>query len=119
MRTINNAEDFIARCEAIISEGEYEHYGLRVVEGECPDVGSNLDCSYRWEETECTGEELYGTSSIDVDEKNLREKVEWTSVYFGDHIMLIAGDYREWGEDQYESVIRDAIVLAATTITFA
>jgi hypothetical protein len=100
----------------IIRGEEYEYYGIRWIHDSDPvSVGDSLPNSYRWEDGESTGEELNGTSAIectadDAERGLIQIKDSYASK--GDQIVLIGGNSREWGEDDGEILIKDAVVLA-------
>ncbi len=106
--------------ESNIDWDTYEYYGLRVMDD--PVVGETLAPSYRWEDGDCTDEELNGTSAIQVSESTFDRALRSSNGYWGTHVALIGGYQMEYGEDAGEVVIRDAVVVAvwerSTTTSF-
>ena len=99
-------ENIMTRIEEIKNECEYERIGIRVQENEFTE-GEMLGNSFVWIDGECTDEELDGTCAINLDDA----KCAIENGYFGEHIALIAGDRFEWGQDEGEIIIKDAVVI--------
>ncbi len=114
----------------IIDEEDFSVYGIRVDEEITYGVGDICYNSHEWlqdcpedpEETELEYNqelgcwdcgELPGTCALHVKSvESLEEMIEKSKMYYGDHIILIAGQYYEYGADESEVIIRDAEVLA-------
>ena len=117
------------QIKAIISTSNFEYYGIRSDDGVEYKVGDSCYASHQWwqddpeddaleydEEMHCwDGGELPGTCALKVSEESDVQKIlDFSSYcYGGKHITLIAGNYAEYGNDDGEIIIRDAIVLCA------
>ena len=82
-------QNIIDRIEEIKDECEYEYIGIRI------------------QENEFTDEELDGTCAINLDDA----KLALENGYYGEHVAIVAGDHREWGQDEGEVIIREATVI--------
>lgn len=118
----------LAEVAKIVNVGEHAYYGLRcmTVEDEdipAPEVGAYLDESFHWDDGERTEETVGGTCGIElcpnwdgegyrVSTANIHYAASLLSAYFGRWIVLMAGDSSSMGDDQGETIIRDAVVLA-------
>lgn len=99
-------QNIIDRIEEIKDECEYEYIGIRIQENEFTE-GEILDNSFVWVDGECTDEELDGTCAINLDDA----KLALENGYYGEHVAIVAGDHREWGQDEGEVIIREATVI--------
>lgn len=115
-----------AEIANIILKGEYTIYGLRhLTSDESYEIGEELRNSYDWDyendqSTYNTNEpvELPGACAIHIHAEYMDEVEEVmdeidralraSSIYGGDRIALIAGDYYEYGNDEDEVIIRNA-----------
>lgn len=109
----------------------YTYYGLRTDDNEYS-IGDTLPDSLDLHECEMEyddyghpiqdTEERYldGTSATNIGQlylnvdptEQVEKAVEWQQTYRGKHQYLIAGDEMEYGEDEYEIIIKDAVVIA-------
>ncbi len=80
-------------------------HGFRVV-CEPVAVGAELPRSLRWDDGECTDEEIDGTCAID---SRRPDAAQLAAAYSGDYVLLVAGDVAIYGEDIAEIVMRDAV----------
>ena len=78
------------------------------------EVGDILESSYVWEDGETTDEVLNGTSGCEVNAKNFDKMYSRFMKEYGSlgNVVLIAGNYYEYGMDDDEVIIRDAKVIA-------
>lgn len=99
-------EEMIARVKEIGMDfdREYEYIGIRVQEVPF-ELGKMDHVSHIWDDGNDTGEEIDGVCVINFDQAELAKN------YFGDHIAIIGGNNREWGEDAGEIIISDPVVL--------
>ena len=115
--TTATAADII---QSVLIQRDYDFYGIRVLNDYFGSadmaVGDVLEPSYRWEDGEPTDDELYGTCALAVDENSSIDELIATlqKIYgcLGGKKVLIGGHQAEWGDDDGEIVIRDAVVLA-------
>lgn len=117
------------QVKKIIEDGEFEYYGIRSDETIEYKAGDACYESHQWwqdepengdmeynEEMQCwDGGELPGTCALKVSEDSDIQKILDYSrrCYSGKHITLIAGDRAEYGNDEGEIIIGNAIVLCA------
>lgn len=123
----------IATLRSLVEQysDEYEHFGLRCLSVyrdavPAPAVGDVLSPSSVWVDGEPTDEELSGTSALWIgdeaesdgrwirtvtDDEGMR-KARALASYYGQYVVLIAGNYASSGVDLDETIIRDATVLA-------
>lgn len=116
------------------NENHYHVFGVRKVDSkyETVNAGERMADSYDWDcenDTSCrntTGEMLGGASAINVlvddlwmdgsDDDEIAEEianaVQKVSLYFGDTVYLVAGESYDYGNDNDEIIIEDAIALA-------
>ncbi len=99
-------ESIMNRIEEIKNECEYEYIGIRIQEDAFAE-GDVLDNSFVWIDGECTDEELNGTCAINLYDA----KLALENGYYGEHVAVVAGDSREWGQDEGEIIIKDAVVI--------
>lgn len=92
------------------------YFGLRVEDGRTFAVGEFLPNSRVWDDGEPTDDEVDGTCAIDLgDEPSIDDivtAIEQAQSYNGSTLVLIAGKYRGYGQDDGEAVIKQARCLA-------
>lgn len=98
--------EIIARVKQAAEElhYDYERVGIRVQEVPF-ELGEMTHCSHVWDDGEDTGVELSGVCVLDSGRAELFDR------YFGDHIAIIAGNEYEYGEDDGEIILKDAVVI--------
>lgn len=112
MKKITTIEELME----ILESGEYNYYGLRGASQDNIDQMDRgyLDCSYNWEDGECTGEQLNGTCGIGIgdylSEKEIRRRIErirncYNPVHETETILLIADSNCEYGDDEDEVIL--------------
>lgn len=82
---------------------DYEFVGVRVQE-EGFDFGEIDHLSHVWDNGDDTGVELDGICACKLDRLGVNR-------YYGDHAAIICGNDAEYGEDDGEIIIRDAVVV--------
>jgi hypothetical protein len=100
--------------EQIVASAEYNYYGIRAHRAAAA-VGEVLGNSYVWIDGEPTDVELNGVCTIRVGEGDdldaivarIRREYCWDN----ETIVLVGGYHGEWGEDDGEFIIRNAVVL--------
>lgn len=116
---------------------DYEFYGIRVDDGIRYNIGETANASHQlfqdpqWADDEMTellypyiengpyaglydAGELNGTCVIEFDpesDESIERSLEMISGYYGDNIHILAGDQAEYGNDEGEIIIPDAVVL--------
>ena len=98
----------------------YCYYGLRTVSADDPvTVGEVVGPSYRHDDWLESPEQMDGTSAIgvwaDLDEEEIAARIQSATEYIGDRVVLLGAQRMEYGEDQGEIVMRDAVALAIWT----
>lgn len=93
----------------------YTYIGVRTQEKEF-DLGEIDHCSSVWVDGEETDDTLDGISCTNVNSPAVVAHCEEGmgsrfGVYFGDHVALIGSNDAEYGEDEGELIMRDAVVL--------
>lgn len=108
---------------------EFSYVGLRGVCYDMPEqVGEYLAPSYDWDlENDCscretTGDDLGGTCALDLGElydaedeaetAEMLESVISRAEDYGDKIIVVVGNRREYGNDENEIIIENAIYFA-------
>ena len=81
---------------------EYEFVGVRVQE-QGFELGAIEHLSHVWYNGDDTGVELDGVCACKLDRLGVNR-------YYGDHAAIICGNDAEYGEDDGEIIIRDAVV---------
>ncbi len=118
-----------------INETDFKFYGIRVDEGICYNIGDTANNSrqlFQDPDFDEDGELIYpyiedgvnkglydageldGTCTIGFDaedDTSIAKAMERISVYFGDYIHILGGDYAKGGNDDGELIISDAEVL--------
>lgn len=118
----------ITEVAEIVNAGEYTYYGIRcmTVEGEildAPVVGEYLAQSYHWDDGERLEETVGGTCGIEIRQAwdgdgysagplEVHYAASLLSAYYGRWVVLMAGHSSSMGDDQGETIISDAVVLA-------
>lgn len=103
----------INEIKELIGKEEFAHYGIRCEEDTMRQVGEELDNSRIWIDNEPTEETLNGTSCIGIESaEDVGKAMELIKNYYGNCLYIIAGDYREYGEDEGEHIIQNATVVA-------
>lgn len=82
---------------------DYEFVGVRVQEREF-DLGEIDHLSHVWDNGEDTGVALDGICACKLDRLGVNR-------YYGNHAAIICGNEAEYGEDDGEIIIRDAVVV--------
>lgn len=119
----------------VIEGTEFDFYGIRVDDGIRYNVGDTANNSRQlWQDPDFDedgeliypyiedgiykgfydGGELDGTCTIGFgaeDEESIARAIEQISIYCGDYIHVLGGDYAEGGNDSGELIISDAEVL--------
>lgn len=100
-----------AKVEELIDGSSYGWYGIRI-DDRLYSVGDNMPASRVWDYGEPTSDYLDGTSCVGIAYTTEIDKaVKIANLYFGDHAYLIAGDSAEFGEDEGEYIIDNAVVI--------
>lgn len=118
----------VAHIKSIVDEEEYEYYGIRILtenpntrEVDDLKIGDEPPNSYTWSDGESTGEELNGTSALQIQKgnngveravKKARGEDVFSGIYLGKKVVLLGSDSVEYGEDEDEIIMRHAKVLA-------
>lgn len=116
---------YIEDIRNIISEEEFDFYGIRVDSCNIYNVSDICENSHQWWQDDpedgsqyneqnhlWDGGELNGTCCIRVREDNIEDIINAAEKgYFGDHITLVAGYDAEGGNDRDEIIISNAKVL--------
>lgn len=93
----------------------YSHFGYRIVAADSDDynskIGDTLEPSHVWDNGEYTDDLQNGTACIDPKQLSSAQK------YYGDRVLVIASDSREWGNDPGEMILRDAKVIDIINFT--
>ena len=116
MTTITTIDELME----ILENGNYNRYGLRgASEGDMDNLDRGyLDCSYNWEDSESTGEQLNGTCALGITEYdsehdlmniykralNMYAKCNGTNT-----VLLIADNTYEYGNDDGEIILGNGI----------
>ena len=116
------------QTETIANEAKgFNYYGLRVMtvnplsnKKEIVNVGDTLGNSFDWADGLTTENELDGTCAVNIDnpwgelEADDIECALQTIKDYGSEgqLVLIGGNNAEYGQDQYEIIINNAVVLA-------
>lgn len=102
--TLNEIREMIENAGL---EDRYDYIGIRTQEQPF-ELGRIDHLSKVWVDGEETDEELNGISVTGINSR----AVEWhmDGTYYGDHVAIICGNRAEYGEDEGEIVIEDAIV---------
>lgn len=82
---------------------DYEFVGVRVQE-QAFDLGTIKHRSHVWDNGEDTGAELDGVCACKLERLGVNR-------YYGNHAAIICGNDAEYGEDDGEIIIRDAVVV--------
>lgn len=102
--------------KSAIAKSDYEYYGIRVDDDVAYQIGDEIACSRIWVDGECTDETLNGTSCVglrfNASDDEIEEAIEIANQYYGDRVYLIASDSMEYGEDDGEYILHDAVVVA-------
>jgi hypothetical protein len=105
----------VAAVRQAISEYDYSHYGLRVLE-DLPDDAETIGPSRRWDDNDPTDEYLEGTSVIAVDGHTIEKALKLATSYYGRYVVLVGSDaHAGYGEDEGEILLEDPIVLERWT----
>lgn len=89
---------------------EYDYVGIRI-QDEPFCIGPIDHESSVWENGNVTDRKLGGICAVEVDAKNAAARyAESSKRYFGDHAAVLVGETIEYGEDDYEIIIKDAEV---------
>lgn len=99
--------------EDAIDRGGYGYYGIRVDYDVAYNVGDHTATSRDWEDNEPTDNYLGGTCCVGIAYvDDIDRAIQIANTYYGDHVYLIGGDSMEYGEDDGEYIIKDAVVVA-------
>jgi hypothetical protein len=118
-QTKTTVEDI--RAALVGALGDYGYVGLRVIDSAehetgAVTVGDTLPASYRWDDGEWTGERLAGASAIAIrSAEDLDAALALARIYWGDQLVLVAGEFGQHGQDDGEILIRDAVALAVVS----
>ena len=100
----------------ITEDYDYDCVALRVVApgdaGYDAQVGESLPPSYRWEDGERTDDTLSGTCGLDISHCRAARPDRGIG-YSGDRVLVIAGNAVEYGEDDGELIIPNAVVVGS------
>lgn len=93
----------------------YNYYGIRTLrhDEECK-IGAYCRNSYDWDhENDCSSEvELNGTCCTEIESPEITvEEISNVHKYGNGNIVIVAGDSREYGEDDGEIIIRNAVIV--------
>jgi len=114
--------------DIIQEEAQYiEYFGLRALtvnsegEYETVEVGGTVRNSYVWDDGDNTGEEMEGASAIKINEADMDEienAIAEMAPYLSNakQVVLLGSDEAEPGEDNHESIMKFAQVLAVWTV---
>ena len=91
-------------------DDSYVYYGVRCHHGTPVAVGETVENSFVWIDGEKTSEMLDGTCAINLKRKDVESLID-AYRYLGDMI-VIAGDYMQYGDDDGEIVIQNAVRIA-------
>lgn len=98
----------IEEIRATMEELQWD-YGMVAIrtQDEPFELGAIDHFSHIWEDGDDTGEELDGVCGTTANgvEKHIN------GYYFGNHVAIIAGNSYEYGEDEDEVIIKDAVVV--------
>ena len=90
---------------------DYAYIGIRT-QDEPFALGEMDHRSHIWDDGEDTGIELSGVSTTDINSPRVKCHCDDTvGGYFGAHCAIIAGNNAEFGDDEYEYVICDPVVI--------
>lgn len=101
-----------AIMQEIIDEGEYSTVAIRT-QDQPFELGRIDHCSKVWVDGEETDDELDGISASTIDGADMHadDYSPFRGHYYGEHCAIICGDERTWGEDAYEVIINDPVVV--------
>lgn len=90
----------------------YEFVGIRTQE-ETFELGSIEHVSSVWDDGEETGETLTGISVTDINSNMIimHSDEHGLNYYYGKHLAVICGNSAEYGADEGELIIEDAVVV--------
>lgn len=99
--------EMIAKLKAAAEELKYEYtnFGIRIQEQPFT-PGEISHVSHIWIDGEDTGEKLNGICAISPSASE-----DYYIEYFGEHAAIVAGDLDSYGEDLFEVVLKDAVVI--------
>lgn len=98
-----------------MENGDYTYYGIRVDVDVDYSVGDYTSDSRIWIDGESTEEMLNGTSCVGLryaDETDVTKAIKIAENYAGNRIYLIGSDSMEYGEDEGEYILENAVVVA-------
>jgi hypothetical protein len=103
----------IEEIKQAVENREYGYIGIRCEDGVSYNVGDHANESRVWIDGEATEDTVGGTSCIGINRSDdVDAAMDMIANYFGDRLYLVAGDSFEYGEDEGEYIIRDAVVVA-------
>lgn len=101
------------KIEDAIDRGGYGYYGIRIDDDAIYNVGDLVATSRVWLDNEPTADCLDGTCCVGIAYvEDIDKAIKTANTYCGDHVYLIGGDRLEYGEDEGEYIIKDAVVVA-------
>lgn len=102
----------IDEIKEMVEDREYDYIGLRIDDNVNYGIGDIANVSRVWDNNELTDETLDGTCCIGISyPEDVERALDLAKIYCGDRWYLIAGDNAEYGEDDGEIIIEDAIVV--------
>ena len=101
------------KIEDAMDRGGFGYYGIRIDDDAVYNVGDRTATSHDWEDTEPEDDYLNGTCCVGISYvEDIDKAIKIANTYYGDHVCLIGGDSMEYGEDEGEYIIKDAVVVA-------
>ena len=106
----------LEQINQIVNSTDFTYFGLRTVEG-CPSIGDTLPVSLDFNNDYTPLDGACATELV-ADAWNEVEQEAWDKAYSinynypGDTMVLVASNFAEYGDDEAEIVMRNAIVLA-------
>ena len=100
-----------SELKEIYENREFEYIGIRVEDGIEYEIGDYANDSRVWVNGDPMDETLNGTCCIGINGSNCAKALELANSYVGNRVYIIGGDSMEFGEDEGEYIIRNAVVI--------